>query len=100
MERAHLKAATASEWVIGFADRFAMESAQRSQSFIAEALARLAGRPVDIRFVQETRLPSDDGEIVASPVDEEAMAAAAKNEKVQKVLNVFKGKIRAPEPTD
>src|SRR5439155_22993690 len=55
MERAQLKSATASEWVIGFLDAFAMASVQRNQGFLEETAAALAGEPVAMRFVQDSQ---------------------------------------------
>jgi len=53
MERARLRSAGDTEWVIAFADAFAMASVQRNQAFLEETVAALAGHPVKVRFVQE-----------------------------------------------
>src|SRR5439155_22921133 len=69
MERAHLKSATASEWVIGFLDAFAMASVQRNQGFLEETAAALAGGPVAMRFVQDAqeRRKGEEATVVVPP---------------------------------
>jgi len=96
LERAHLKSATAAEWVIGFADAFAMSSVQRNQAFLEETVAAVAGRPIKVRLVQQTldRREGEDATVVVLPVAEEKARAAVQDVHVQKVLDVFKGKIR------
>ena len=99
LERARLKTATDAEWLISFADKFAMDSAQRSQQFIQETLERLAGRRIVVRYVHEPRTAGseEDEVVVASPEAEQKMAEAGKDAGVQKILQMFKGKIRMPE---
>jgi len=99
LERARLKTATEAEWLISFADKFAMDSAQRSQQFIQETLERLAGRRIVVRYVHEPRTAGseEDEVVVASPEAEQKMAEAGKDAGVQKILQMFKGKIRMPE---
>jgi len=98
MERAHLKSAAASEWVIGFADAFAMSSVQRSQAFLEETAAAAAGRPIKIRFIQSVLAPDrregNDATVVVLPLAEEKTRAAVQDVRVQKVLDVFKGRVR------
>ena len=92
MERAHLKSAAAREWVIGFADAFAMASVQRNQAFLEETVAAVAGYPIKIRFVQEAadRREGEEATVVVTPLAE----APLKDARVQKVLDVFKGRVR------
>ena len=96
MERARLKSATPAEWVIGFADAFAMSSVQRSQDFLHETIAAVAGRPVRVRFVQEAqdRREGEAAVVVVPSVAEERQRVVVEDARVQKVLDVFKGKIR------
>jgi DNA polymerase-3 subunit gamma/tau len=97
MERAHLKTATESDWLIGFADAFAMASVQRGQAFLEETLAAVAGRRIRVRFVQQPVAEPREGEestVVVLPVAEEKTRAAVQDVRVQKVLDVFKGKVR------
>jgi hypothetical protein len=96
LERAHLKSATATEWVIGFADAFALASVQRNQVFLEETIAAVAGHPLKVRFVQQAldRREGEDATVVVLPVAEEKTRAAVQDVRVQKVLDVFKGKIR------
>jgi DNA polymerase-3 subunit gamma/tau len=96
MERARLQSATASEWVIGFVDAFAMASVQRSQGFLEETAAAVAGRPIRIRFVQDTqdRREGENATVVVSSVAEERQRVVVQDARVQKVLDVLKGKIR------
>jgi len=96
MERAHLKSATDAEWVIGFVDAFAMASVQRNQGFLDETVAGLAGRPVKIRFVQELedRREGEEATVVVPSVAAQERRVIVENAQVQKVLDVFKGKIR------
>ena len=98
MERAHLKSAGPDEWVIGFVDTFAMDSVQRAGPFLLETAAALAGRPIKIRFVQEAedRREGEEATVVVASVVEEKAREAVKDARVQKVLDVFKGKIREP----
>ena len=98
MERAHLKAATAVEWVIGFEDAFAMASVQRNQAFVEEMAAMAAGLPIKVRFVQQPadRREGEEATIVVSAVADEKRKIAVQDVRVQKVLDVFKGKIREP----
>jgi Na+-transporting NADH:ubiquinone oxidoreductase subunit NqrA len=96
MERARLKSATETEWVISFVDAFAMGSVQRSQVFLEETVTALAGRPVKIRFVLEVQ-DQREGEaatVVVPSVLDEKRRVVAQDARVQKVLDVFKGKIR------
>jgi len=99
MERARLQSATGSEWVIGFVDAFAMASVQRSQSFLEETAAALAGHPVKVRFVQETqdRREGEEASVVVPLVLEERQRVTVQDDRVQKVLDVFKGKVRTPD---
>jgi hypothetical protein len=96
LERAHLTSATAAEWVIGFTDAFAMSSVQRNQAFLEETVAAVAGRPIKVRFVQQAldRREGEDATVVVLPVAEEKTRAAVQDVRVQKVLDVLKGKIR------
>ena len=96
MERAHLKSATAAEWVIGFHDAFAMSSVQRSQDFLLEMVAAVAGRPMRVRFVQEVqdRREGETATVVVPSIVEEKRRVVVEDARVQKVLDVFKGKIR------
>jgi hypothetical protein len=102
MERAYLKSAAGNEWVVSFSDKFAMDSVQRSQPFIQETVNRIAGRHIILRYIQEARAAKDtsEPEVIVSPVAEEQLAKARKDENVQKILNVFKGKIRLPEESE
>jgi len=98
MERARLKNATEKEWTISFGDKFAMDAVQRSQAFIQETLDRLVGQRIQMRYVQEARSPNEENpEVVVSPVAEQKIAEASKDAKVQKILEMFKGKIRLPD---
>jgi hypothetical protein len=92
MERAHLKSATEHEWVIGFVDAFAMISVQRNQTFLEQTVAAVAGHPIKIRFVQEPadRREGEEATVVVTPVAD----APLKDARVQKVLDVFKGRVR------
>jgi hypothetical protein len=96
MERAHLKSTSAAEWVIGFTDAFAMSSVQRSQVFLEETAAAVAGRPIKIRIIQELldRREGEEATVVVPSIAEEKVRATAQDARVQKVLNVFNGKIR------
>jgi hypothetical protein len=96
MERAHLKSATATEWVIGFVDSFAMSSVQRNQVFLEEMTAVVAGRPIKVRIVQEVpdRREGEDATVIVPSVAEEKVRATSQDARVQKVLDVFNGKIR------
>jgi len=96
LERAHLKSAAASEWVIGFVDAFALASVQRNQAFLEETVAAVVGRPIRVRLVQQAldRREGEDATVVVMPVSEEKTRAAVQDVRVQKVLDVFKGKIR------
>ncbi len=96
MERAHLKSAGDAEWVIGFGDAFAMASVQRNQGFLEETISTVAGHPIKVRLVQdgqERREPEAISVVVPSVADEERRAVT-QDARVQKVLDVFKGKIR------
>lgn len=95
-ERAFLKSAGGGEWVIAFADQFSMDVARRSQAFLDEAVRKIAGGAVRLRFVQETRSTREDEpmEVVAAPVVDEKMSAAVQDPAVKKVLGVFKGRVR------
>jgi DNA polymerase-3 subunit gamma/tau len=95
MERAHLKSATAAEWVIGFADAFAMASVQRNQIFLEETVAAVAGGPVRVRLVQQAsdRREGEEVTVVVAPLAD----APVKDARVQKVLDVFKGRVRSAE---
>lgn len=98
MERARLKNATATEWVVTFGDPFALDSVQRSIAFIAETLAKIVGHPVAVRLLQEPRSSDEESaDVMVRPEQEERVAAAVKDEKVQKILEMFKGKIRVAE---
>jgi len=96
LERAHLKSATATEWVIGFSDAFAMASVQRNQAFLEETAAAVVGSPIKIRLVHQVldRREGEDATVVVLPVAEEKTRAAVQDVRVQKVLDVFKGKVR------
>lgn len=99
MERAYLKSATASEWVVSFPDKFAMDSVQRSHPFIIETAAALLGRTILIRFVHEARETRETAPmVIASPEAEEKVSAASQDANVKKVLQMFKGKIRTEGP--
>jgi DNA polymerase-3 subunit gamma/tau len=96
MERAHLKTATDSEWVIGFGDAFAMASVQRNQGFLEETVSTLAGRPVKVRLVQDVldRREGEEATVVVPTATVEPRREVVQDARVQKVLDVFKGKIR------
>ncbi len=95
MERAYLKSTTPKEWVVSFADKFAMDSVIRAQGFIQEILVKITGQPVALRCVQETRERREtDSMVVAAPADEERLSAVTQDAQVRKVLGVFRGKIR------
>lgn len=95
MERAYLKSATAGEWLVSFPDKFAMDSVQRSSAFILETLAAVCGRSVQIRFVHEARETRETSPmVIAAPEAEEKLATASQDANVQKVLQMFKGKVR------
>jgi len=96
MERARLKSATDTEWVIGFVDAFAMSSVQRSNDFLVETAAAVAGRPIKIRYVQDVqdRREGEAVTVVVPSVAEEQRRVVVEDVRVQKVLDVFKGKIR------
>jgi hypothetical protein len=102
MERAYLKSATAKEWFISFSDPFAMDSVQRSLSFLQETIDRLAGQRILLRFLVEARQAREaDPVIVVAPAEEAKIAEASKDANVQKILSMFKGKIRLPdEPSE
>jgi DNA polymerase III subunit gamma/tau len=98
MERAYLKSATAKEWFISFSDQFAMDSVQRSLSFLQETIDRLAGQRILLRFLVEARQAREaDPVIVVAPAEEAKIAEASKDANVQKILSMFKGKIRLPD---
>ncbi len=96
MERARLKSAIDTEWVIGFVDAFAMSSVQRSQEFLLETAATVAGRPIKTRFVQEVqhRREGEEATVIVPSVAEERQRVVVQDVRVQKVLDAFKGKIR------
>jgi len=96
MERAHLKSAAAAEWVIGFVDAFAMASVQRNQAFLEETSAAVAGRPIKVRLIQESldRREGEAATVVVPSVVDEKVRATTQDARVQKVLDVFNGKIR------
>ena len=101
MERAYLKSATNTEWVVSFPDKFAMDSVQRSSGFILETLAALCGRAVQIRFIYEARETRETSPmIIAAPEAEEKLATVSQDANVQKVLQMFKGKIRLSEESE
>ncbi|MFA5974569.1 MAG: DNA polymerase III subunit gamma/tau [Elusimicrobiota bacterium] len=98
MERARLKSATESEWVIALGDKFALDSIQRSISLVADTLAGILGRSVSVRLVQETSVPDEEGaNVMVRPEQEERLAAVVKDVKVKKILDMFNGRIRTPE---
>ena len=95
MERAYLKSATPKEWVVSFADKFAMDSVLRAQTFVQESLLKVTGQPVGLRCIQESRERREtDPMVIAVPPAEEQVSAAVQDAQVQKVLQVFRGKIR------
>ena len=96
LERAHLKSATDKEWLIGFVDAFAMESVQRNQAFLDETVTAVVGHPIKVRLVQQAidRREGEEATVVILPVAEEKARAAVQDVRVQKVLDVFKGKVR------
>jgi DNA polymerase-3 subunit gamma/tau len=96
LERAHLKSATDKEWLIGFVDAFAMESVQRNQAFLDETVTAVVGHPIKVRLVQQPldRREGEEATVVILPVAEEKARAAVQDVRVQKVLDVFKGKVR------
>lgn len=97
MERARLKSANEADWLIGLPDPFALDSVNRSLAFVTEVLTKIAGKPIRVRVELDKRAPGDDAVVVVAPVAEAKTAAVSKDPKVQKVLDVFKGKIRLPE---
>jgi hypothetical protein len=96
MERAHLKSASSDEWVIGFTDSFALAAVGRAQALLLETASALAGRPMKVRLVQEAqdRREGEDSTVVVASVVEEKARETVQDARVQKVLDVFKGKIR------
>ena len=102
VERGQLKSATAKEWIVALGDKFAVDVAQRHQSFLQETLSALLGRPMALRLTQDTAVrklatSEADAEVLDSEVAAEPAAVTAEDERVKKVLNVFKGKIRSSE---
>ncbi len=115
MERARLKSATASEWVVAFNEKFAMDSAQRSQAFLQEVLQKITGNRVSIRCIQEAQSAPEESSGVgvrprdASVVEEAPVPAAAsqptavpqgdpsQDARIQKILTTFKGRVRSAE---
>jgi DNA polymerase III subunit gamma/tau len=100
MERASLKAAANGEWTIAFADQFAMDSVQRSQSFIEETLASVLGRAIKVRFVRSgvDRREGEEASVVVPSADESRGPVETHDDPhVQKVLNIFKGRVRPSE---
>jgi len=99
LERARLKSAEGSDWVISFTDPFAMAAVQRAQSFVVETLTILAGQPIRVKFSQDEpdRREGSTTVTVAPEIDRDVVppvASAFQDPHVQKVLDVFKGKIR------
>ena len=75
-----------------------MASVQRSQVFLEETAVAVAGRTIKIRFIQDAPIPErregEDATVVVLPLADEKTRAAVQDVRVQKVLDVFKGKIR------
>jgi hypothetical protein len=96
LERAHLKSATEKEWVIGFVDTFAMESVLRHQVFLDDTATIVVGHPLKVRLVQQSldRREGEEATVVVLPLAEEKARAAVQDVRVQKVIDVFKGKVR------
>lgn len=98
MERARLKSNTDNDWLIGLPDQFALDSVSRSQSFLSEVLAKIAGKPIRVRLeIDKGAGKEDPSMVVVAPVADERTAAASQDPKVQKILDMFKGKIRVPD---
>ncbi len=97
MERAALKSATDKEWVIEFADAFGLSTMERNKGFLAETLATLAGKPMMLQFVQGAPERRDENAVVVPSVVSEERRVAEQNAHVQKVLGVFKGRVRTEE---
>jgi DNA polymerase III gamma/tau subunit len=57
-------------WTIKFSKPFDLESAQRSQTFLEEALAALAGRPLTIELALGGTAPSPSTDIVDAAIPE------------------------------
>lgn len=108
LERARLKSANGGEWVISFADAFAMSAVQRAQGFILETLTALTGQNVRVKFIQEEpdRREGSASVTVQAPVQTAdsletepdaapASAASISDPHVKKVLDVFKGRVRS-----
>ena len=107
MERASLKSSTDSDWVVAFTDKFAMDSLQRSHLFIQESLVKLAGHPMRLRLTLEAAKESRETVSAASAsasVSVSVPSSRAREEStvedpgVQKVLDVFKGRVRSSSP--
>lgn len=106
MERARLKSATDQEWVVAFGDKFAMDSAQRSQTFIQEVLLKVTGSRVSVRYVQEAAAVPEENVVVGVRPRVDAVAEAApvaretnpeQDVRIQKILTTFKGRVRSTE---
>lgn len=99
MERAALRSASEKEWTVAFTDAFALATVERSKSFLTETLQALAGRFIQVKLIQEAP-DRREGEavtvVVPSAVSEERRVVE-ENAHVQKVLGVFKGRVRADE---
>lgn len=99
LERAALITATDKEWVIASTDAFGLATLERNKAFLSETLQAVAGRFIPIRFVQvaaDRRDPDASTVVVPSVVSEERRGVE-ENAQVQKVLGVFKGRVRTDE---
>ncbi len=99
MERAALKSATDKVWVIEFADAFALSTMERNKVFLTETLAVLAGQALELRLVQGApdQRERDDATVVVPSPASEGRPVVEQNAHVQKVLGVFKGRVREEE---
>jgi len=111
LERARLKSVAGSMWTISFSDAFALGAVQRAQSFVVEILTELSGQPVNVKFVQAepdrregsatvtvaAAAPTKESESAeeVESVPAEVSTEALNDPHVQKVLDVFKGRVRS-----
>lgn len=99
LERAALKSATEKEWIITSTDAFGITTLERNKQFLMETLNGIAGKTIVIRLQQvapDRRDPEASTVVVPSVVSEERRVVE-ENAHVQKVLGVFKGRVRTEE---
>jgi DNA polymerase-3 subunit gamma/tau len=112
LERARLKSTAGDLWTIAFTDAFAMGAVQRAQTFVTDTLSELAGYPIRVKYSQEEPDRRDSAPVVASepapeaevmermpdrmesPASKPTVSDTSSDPRVQKVLDVFKGKVR------